>query len=355
MRKFQWSSKNSAVFKDVEDPQADIYQPRYDSYQSVLSNLMTIGTLLLGFIITGTMLSLSLSGEESYTSHDLLLFTEWAFVAVIGAGSTTLIAFLVSVRATQAHCNRGSKHGLKVMRNHTLLIGLSELCLYGSLFAFLLSLDLFLAMQYLGPDICPYVENEHSEERTSSFCALAGSDFFDAVGQTCQAPKVKNDPYYDLCSEFEWTKTKKWQSWFLWDVHVDEKDLTEFSAARLKRIDQAANLQCMKDMMNSNMKVLCTSPATTLERQACADSYMAFTKADACVGEKIADAERCYKICGWFGGKHPKALLTRMVHYFMYPIYALLVVIALYRIYKNLMQMRAWMKTLRAINRVDVD
>ena len=58
--------------------ESDDQQAKYDSYQTLLGMLMTVSTLMLGFILTGTVLSVNFTGEDSFTSRRLIKFVDTA-------------------------------------------------------------------------------------------------------------------------------------------------------------------------------------------------------------------------------------------------------------------------------------
>merc|ERR1719387_3025556 len=97
----------------------------------------------------------------------------------------------------------------------------------------------------------------------------------------------------------------------------------------------------MFDTMQENMDVLCASPQDNTQRGLCTQSYLAFQKADHCVGEKTDDIIKCYKVCAWANHWHPRSRLNLIIYGFVYPLYVCVLGIALIRTVKNVQHVRS--------------
>lgn len=170
---------------------------------------MTIGTLLLGFVITGTLLAIDFSGQENYGSGELVVFFKWAGLCTICSGVAVIVAFNVSVNGLHSYTTSSAKHGLRILYRSTMAMLLSEICLYLAILTFIWTLQTFVYMNYSGPDICvgwePALEgHEPAWQRPSgvtfpqtarplAICGQLGSDIYTPANETCGGPRPLRD------------------------------------------------------------------------------------------------------------------------------------------------------------------
>jgi len=87
---------------------------------------MSIGMLMLGFILTGTLLGVNYTGEE-YTSKQLMDFTMYSGLAAISAALVTAFSFLISARAVYMYSTRSSFEGLYKLYSSSVLMFFVEM------------------------------------------------------------------------------------------------------------------------------------------------------------------------------------------------------------------------------------
>jgi len=320
-------------------PDHDIFDKPYQATQSHLSNLITVSTLLLGFIITGTMLNSGLTGHENYSAAELIGFIQRAGMAAILSAITLIISLLVSVRSSQGYESGSARQAFFIIRHSICYIIIGELCLFVSFVFFLSSLEAFMIMQYIVPDICP-LSNKLSTGsfrigfditktqvyREASFCAQLGSDLYDAASSTCKVRRLSPDydcpPYAEFCN-----KSNSWlppvdadtdslaalchayrhvkqygstyQYWFGYDVSLYPPNVTQDISVqdrfRLQIVLKAAKLHCDWGYIKNLKEKSCRSGSH--ERRNCPTAYLAWQRAEECVDNTVVDASKCFKVC----------------------------------------------------------
>eukprot|EP00929_Paragymnodinium_shiwhaense_P081482 TRINITY_DN4264_c0_g1_i4.p1 TRINITY_DN4264_c0_g1~~TRINITY_DN4264_c0_g1_i4.p1 ORF type:complete len:309 (-),score=29.93 TRINITY_DN4264_c0_g1_i4:123-1049(-) len=164
----------------------------FENYQTHLSNLMMMSTLIFGFSVTGTFLSLSFSGDEPFSHQtDLIAFVKYSLWAAVLAIVATMVAFVTSSRLAHLHINFGSLHAVKRAGIKTyFIIGLAEVLLFCSLYLFMQCLQSYKRLNFLGPPICPYYKYGRVDEyRHDSICSQLGSELYQAAAKECGDPQ----------------------------------------------------------------------------------------------------------------------------------------------------------------------
>jgi len=355
----------------------EIYDKPYQSTQNHLSNLITVSTLLLGFLITGTMLNSRLTGNENYTASQLISFTRTAGVAAILAAFTLVFSLLVSVHSSQGYESGSARQAFFIVRHSVCYIIIGEICAFVSLVFFLRSLEMYMTMQYIVPDICPTsnslslvqgklrlgVDTATKVVRESSFCAQLGSDLFDAASSTCKVRRLSSDyhcpPHVEhcnrshswlpptdadtdslaaLCHAFQYVKQygSTYQYWFGYDVSLYPPNVTYDTSVqdrfRLQIILKASELHCDWNVMKTLKESSCRkgSHGETL----CAEAYLAWQTAEDCVDSTVVDASRCFKVCSKAtpSSASPEQQLRSTIANGMNPLMLLFVVFASFRL-----------------------
>jgi len=340
--------------KTVDD---DCYDKPFQAYQLHLSNVMTLGMLLLGFIITGTLLSCSFSGTETFSSEDSTKFIAFATVTALLAMALVILAFLVSTRGVYWYASASAKRGVLALYNSILLVALAEVLMYLSLEAFMWSLAYYIDMVFRGPDICVGMSGENGlslgsrpqHVRPLAFCGQLGDDLFVAANGTCLghrplvgpttleqiensvltddahwSSRSRNADHYVLCSVFDWYVAKseaKFGGEALSYYFAYETLLLPLGARRddgkgmngwehsgkfkseffWQNLDEVTTAYCDRDAALELRNNLCGSmdirSATLVEKQACATARQSFVIADKCVADVQDDAIKCHKVC----------------------------------------------------------
>eukprot|EP00929_Paragymnodinium_shiwhaense_P035805 TRINITY_DN19289_c0_g1_i1.p1 TRINITY_DN19289_c0_g1~~TRINITY_DN19289_c0_g1_i1.p1 ORF type:complete len:380 (+),score=79.42 TRINITY_DN19289_c0_g1_i1:105-1244(+) len=281
---------------------------KLDTYQELLNEIMTISTLLLGFILTGTMLSITFTGEEHYGSWQVRTFVLMSGFAALLAGVSLITAFATSIQAAQFYGSHSATHALHHMKRSLLAIFVSEFTLYASLMVFLFSVADFSYLAYEGPDICPQAPtgpDKAEEIRMASFCGKLGEDFYEAVqasGKSCSSLFPGSDLQdMDVCEHYaEIMNGTTGMAKFIWNNaasnHNPQKGGHRASEARLQMLLTVSDLHCKKTALQDSMDAACVKDPGSLE---CAQFSIAFRQADECEDSTTDDAERCYKVCHW--------------------------------------------------------
>eukprot|EP00929_Paragymnodinium_shiwhaense_P071487 TRINITY_DN36333_c0_g1_i1.p1 TRINITY_DN36333_c0_g1~~TRINITY_DN36333_c0_g1_i1.p1 ORF type:complete len:370 (-),score=41.62 TRINITY_DN36333_c0_g1_i1:271-1380(-) len=311
---------------------------KLDTYQGLLSSQITISTLLLGFILTGTMLSINFTGNEHYGSAQIRDFVLYSGLAALLAGISLVTSFATSVQGAQFYSTHNAQTAVMHMRRSLITVVGSEMALYFSLVVFLGTVADFSYLAYAGPDICPRTwtgPHLELELRPDSFCAQVGLDLFEAVKATnksCRAlfPNADLDDVESICLYYDQVAAdEKPFAFFMWN-NADPREwpLKEghvASASRLSMTRTAAKLFCKSDIMEDAMNEVCRQPTNP----SCAHFTMAFRQADDCEDIKVDEAERCYRVCHWRDGA--TVSLQKMIYYGMAPIIALIIYIVAVR------------------------
>ena len=98
---------------------------------------MTVGTLLLGFVVTGTLLGIVFTGQDAYAGGELVVFVRWSGICILSSAAALILAFFASVRGLHAYATGSAQHGFALLFRNTILMVLSELSVYVSIFAFI--------------------------------------------------------------------------------------------------------------------------------------------------------------------------------------------------------------------------
>jgi len=284
---------------------------KYGSYQGLLQNYITFSTLLMGFIVTGTLLSIALSGQDNFTALELVEFLKYSGIAAISAGVTMIISFLVSIWGHTAFTNKDAKHGLLEMRRSTLWIGGAELCIFFSLTMFWLSTFKYAELSYLGPDICPRSYNATSglaTQRTASFCTKTAAGLWKEAFAVCN--KSYQSDYNEVCELVDRTLNylgtddadydaddydTKVPARFAWDADDDDFEAYPYGSANyLKAIDVLTSMYCSKNLAANIKTAQCKAGMTA---DSCLLAVKAYQAADGCSGDKTEDCIKCYKVC----------------------------------------------------------
>lgn len=318
----------------------------------------------MGFLITGTLLSVSLTGSENYGAQQMFEFTMTAVLSAVLAGVSLLLAFIVQARGTSAYENFGAVRAVKSMRRSTICILLAECCIYWSLLFFIVSLQSYILMCYVGPDICPYTRNEQPSR--SSSCSQLGEDFYWAMQKSCDSGDIveaEDDPLPDyrpdlvgkvlviegntsqkrdridsgfVCSQYRLMQSVPlllerplspkdfavWGCTVYYDGAGSSIIASEDCGApdHMQLINDVSEVLCSVKKATEMRLALCGAHTTTAEASArCAEAYIAYRKAIECVDRSLDDAKRCYQVCQWSDGKPNRERLvdnvTRMFNF----------------------------------------
>eukprot|EP00927_Polykrikos_kofoidii_P074236 TRINITY_DN70220_c0_g1_i1.p1 TRINITY_DN70220_c0_g1~~TRINITY_DN70220_c0_g1_i1.p1 ORF type:complete len:380 (-),score=46.48 TRINITY_DN70220_c0_g1_i1:288-1427(-) len=326
---------------NIDDTQDDV-EERVGAYQAFLGNLMTVSTLLLGFIVTGTLLSMTLTGEENYTARQMVSFVTWAGLAALLSMFATLISFLVSGNASQVQANRGADAAIWYLRYHTVAIFMGEIMVFASIMAFLHSLKLFLDLNYLGPDICPWDSGIFFQFRANSFCSLLGGDMYAAAGELCTGAPATVSQNQELCNYYgnitkladkqtiygkfhDLNQAKAFFGWAVFDTPRTQ------SQDRLKLLDAFANHLCWKNEAKHRVKSSCGGAQAG--SSACDQARATYLLADSCASDKQHDMDKCYNVCAWAGATKPTDEVYLISLYGIVPAQLIMLAICICRLF----------------------
>merc|ERR1719330_65865 len=75
-------------------------EKKYGEYANFLSNMMTISTLLAGFVITGVLLAVNFTGEENFNNRDVSSYLTWSLAAAGSSIASLLLTFVILARGS---------------------------------------------------------------------------------------------------------------------------------------------------------------------------------------------------------------------------------------------------------------
>lgn len=310
----------------------------FDASQGLLAQLITMSSLLLGFIVTGSMLSVAMTGDQNYSITELLDFMRWSGVAALCAVVALTLGFLTSVRSTYVMETRGIVMAQQqITKGGRCKTSLAELLIYGSLMFFMLSMRQFLSMVYTGPNFCP------SYEGSASRCGMLGKAFYDAAALQCSskygsAPCVNppacsgTSPKFDcLCHQWcskDWTANSTLVSaqlnavqWHWFGYYHGETDITR--QERWQIVNDASALACKLTNIEQAYEQ-CANNTQPSESYTCSGAFSAWQKASECVDGKQQQADECGKVCAWTGSTPPHVAVHRVQDYGIIPVVVLL-------------------------------
>eukprot|EP00929_Paragymnodinium_shiwhaense_P081425 TRINITY_DN4259_c0_g1_i4.p1 TRINITY_DN4259_c0_g1~~TRINITY_DN4259_c0_g1_i4.p1 ORF type:complete len:459 (+),score=64.37 TRINITY_DN4259_c0_g1_i4:76-1452(+) len=354
------STTNEVLSEDID--------AEYENYQAHLSNLMMMSTLLFGFCVTGTFLSLQFTGDEPFTHKANLV--DFVQHGVISAGSSmvvTVLTFVTSSRLAHLHVCHGPAIAVKTAMKTYPTIGIAEMLLFVSLFFFMFCVHDYAILNYMGPPICPKYEVKASstswtyvttrvalvkpevEKRSSSFCSLLGEDFFEAAQGVCGTPQMvtfedasqsysesgtklskclaeRSGAHAALCaswdcySQMSESKTQgiDGQEWFGWSRHPLELTIIgpegyrrELSYGQMFDIvvKEAGEAMCLLGPSRALVEMACKEELVDdASKSACAQARATYFKADACAEAKYGEADKCRKVCDTVHGEASETL-----------------------------------------------
>jgi len=277
-----------------------------------LSNVTTVGSLLLGFILTGTLLSTVITGEESHQVKEVVPFLRFALAATFCSFAATVTAFALSARLTQLGMSAGSTMRSWILLSFPVVV-MVEFLLYVGMYCFVESMELHVRLNYVGPRICP---GEVGSQRP---CAKLGLSFHKAAEQLCGRPldcgmDCDCEALHPGMSEICWhyhhfvcysdmigePLDAQWE-WFIWN----DANYSSYDWPRL--VSMYSDFACDKAAADADKAALCAYqtgslsggvPVTWQERHACMQAIATLNVVDGCVEATYASAEKCIKVCG---------------------------------------------------------
>eukprot|EP00931_Biecheleriopsis_adriatica_P076475 TRINITY_DN50172_c0_g1_i1.p1 TRINITY_DN50172_c0_g1~~TRINITY_DN50172_c0_g1_i1.p1 ORF type:complete len:470 (+),score=51.53 TRINITY_DN50172_c0_g1_i1:135-1544(+) len=209
--------EESQLAKQGFNKYGEAFDLPYQNYQLHLANVMMVATLLLGFTLTGTLLSVSVTGTESYSTTELGRFFHTALKSGTFSFATLMLAFMVSASANEKYISHGAHYALLTMYNCLLPIAAAEVTLFMSVLAFLVCLKAYVDMVYKGPDICPGLPQPHwyshtREVRPLSSCGQIGDDLFIAANKTCKGHRQLPNATLAYLDSLEMTSSSSWSA-----------------------------------------------------------------------------------------------------------------------------------------------
>lgn len=338
-----------------ETEASDMAEQQYAAWQGHLANLMMMGTLIFGFVVTGTFLSVSFTGEEPFEDNDNLLnFTKQGLRSAVFSLLATMVAFIFSSRTANLYIHAGALHALRSISRGLLFIGIAEVLLIYSLHTFMYSMEDFTKMFYYGPKLCPFRDNHHApitEWQNSTFCAQTGKAFYETAAKTCGAVQVNlkstktqysahshqkmsvcetnrltSSSHYEMCYVYDcyhtFGKDKDTGVTFAWGDFESPDQGYSFHTISGKEINKAeifhkvilegGELMCDVANAQHDQKLACApaiiSNGTLAQRSFCATAETALIAADTCAGGKFDDAIKCHKVCQFVGEDHAQTM-----------------------------------------------
>jgi len=284
--------------------------------------------------------------------------------------ATIVVAWAALARASDRRASGGVRDGFRAMIHSLFFIGLAELSMYLSMYFFLGSTEAFVAMTYIGPDICPFPRNTlvsrkllKNKERENSPCADTANDLFEAAVDFCERASHMDDPvctnnpptaegHLDpcraICDYLNYSKSVRRfsQNRFGWDTSMNTYFCHhKHKHCRQKDVDidtwfdvsvKLSDLKCRRTEFEDRMTYICDAAeaergADTLLKNVCDDAYITFRAADECVDKMFEDVKKCQKVCAWNHGKPPAQEVHHMINVGFSVAYWFVLVIACFR------------------------
>mmetsp|Transcript_40276 Transcript_40276/g.128047 ORF Transcript_40276/g.128047 Transcript_40276/m.128047 type:complete len:411 (-) Transcript_40276:71-1303(-) len=340
----------------AKDRRAQDARAVFDVQQALLTNIMVVSALLLGFIVTGTMLSISLTGSENFGMRELIEFFHWSSLAATFSFLSLITSFLTSVFGTNFMITEGPEAAARALTQDSVLKQIiAEGSLYLSMFFFLGSMNCYVSMVYTGPDICP------SYRGIASLCARQGADLYEAAASVCNGTCAEQaasfakpcdaeaDQAWCLCKEYckpnweeryDWSKSSItrhpgvevfYRNWFLYGS--SKEHMTD--PAREKMVAEAAAIMCQHHLLEAR-KEACFKAGVG----GCDVEFSSWDRSEQCMEQAVADAEKCRKVCTWNAGYPPREALERVKMFAFLPLAVMILLMTIGR---------AFVITLRAI------
>lgn len=320
----------------------------YDSYQSKLNAMMTVLTLIMGFSITGAVITINFEATDSFQSDRLILFVTMVTKAILCSASGLGITFLVSVVGAQIRTSaNGVRNVIKFFKLMGVPILIAEVCIYWSLKDVFKFTGQYIKLAYSSPSriFCPHRSCSHDFD-PNAFCARVSKDLWDAAtskdvcgspqklarmpinnidmhGTLCmvvdiyaksfvdrQARGYKTERYY--LSEAErsavvnnWTLAPIQKVWFgyysnwswigvtddVWTKQVTRpKVWVDYVASRL------GSVECGTAQAKQAAVTACEGSATSI---ACASAKQVLIQSSDCADGVIEDVWKCSRACDW--------------------------------------------------------
>lgn len=288
-RSTPWLNKLCCPVRIKKCKSEEEVQLRYDNYQQFLNTLMTIGTLLMGFIFTGTLLNYTYDGEmrrEKFATT----FDSVSIWACMFATSTVIISLLVSVRSNMIFRNHGPVRALRAMMNSTIWMGFAELSIYISVYLFIHSVFMYLEWAQRGPShIC------YGNRGITSECAQTTLDLSAAAPKLCATWEVNitlegtrscGQQCWARDRICEWPNPRYRSEWF-----------NQYRKKTFLLVHELADAHCRKSQLEDIADELCTAPATAEAKLACAQASTACIHADDCQAEIVHTMLLCRTVC----------------------------------------------------------
>lgn len=313
----------------------DEYKNIYTSFQDTLQTLMTVSTLLMGFIITGSFISVAYASDATYTQEQLVKFVWKSLCAFAGALVSFSLSLILSVLGQQCFSTRICVCDAVIcFRSFSFLMLISEIYLYKCGIDMANMAEDFVQFNYISPSInlCP---GQNFSVRGDSFCAQLGNDLHQAALDICGGKAQRPPrPFYlghkatgdqrtlAVCNQLDWyeqTEVNPLEAnptyvWFGWDTYpLGGEDWTGVPMDKENKINQKTimenNGKILGEVMcykNEAQKYLTQACKTSYEASNCTAARSAYIAADQCAGQKFNDVVQCYHACKWNAGMSTK-------------------------------------------------
>jgi len=308
-------------------------QEAYDGHQALLAMIITVATLLMGFIITGALISLTFTGDETFSADQTVEFVRTAFQAFLCAFLSFTMSFILSILGSQIHAapNLGFSKASRFFRIFSVVTLVAELCLYlSSCFTFNF-LGNYIYMNYASPShaLCAGAGDDGGQVnnlKANKFCPMLGADLYDAatMPNICGLPRKSVRPYNAndstslVCNQLDTYFKKSLDEspdffannsagimtmvnpvakvWFGYDTVGDLDGVGDDIDVVYNNGKILGEAMCGVGVAQGAMEVMCKDKPGSYE---CVSMQHAYNDADGCAGEKFDDVVKCYRTCAW--------------------------------------------------------
>lgn len=326
-------------------------QNEVETYQSLVGNILMMGTLVFGFCATGTFLSVSFTGDEAWdNAGDFVEFLRKGCSSAICSLLATLIAFIFSTRVANQQMQYGYLVAYRTVLRSTMFVVFAEMLLFFSLHEFMSSIFSYTQLEYQGPTLCPQGQGQPDDRPdlfyNNSFCAQVGETMYNTASRMC-GPRMpvnvtEREDYptlgphrlvndvshpFSTCTAFDYYT---WEYdgyfagimpyWFAWDfedsgywVMLERHQMTEHQAFFRVNTEIADEI-CGSSAAVTVLDASCAGAGSSTA--ACSQARIAALLADSCSGAKQDDAVKCRRVCQWVadGEDQPLKPLKTVIH-----------------------------------------
>lgn len=319
--------------------------------------MMTVLTLIMGFSITGAVISINFEATDTFQSEHLISFVMLVTKAILYSAFGLGVTFFISVLAAQLHGNKMNRKYVTIFFKLMLLPTLiAELCIYQSLNLVFSFTGEYIELAYSSPAriLCPHASSSPYFD-PNAFCARLSQTMWDAAisedvcgspqnparqprnqmdmdGLLCMVVDHYQRYFYDRqiagykTQHFQLSEAERglllsngtladiqkvWFGYFsnwtwvgitdeVWSKQIARSRVwVDFTSARL------SDVECGTDKVEKAEEIACAGSVGSV---ACASAMQARYQSGVCADNLVEDIWRCNRACDWINVKQQSFL-----------------------------------------------